>query len=409
MMQRDFNQKKQDLFNEMSGNTKDLNDPANSSIYSDHSSEYPSAYYTSNPLGADPSIRGKTIYIPINTLFTLDSRCAFPLVSLQYNELTINVTLRSIQDLVQVRDVFDVSNGFPYVRPDFNQDRFQMYRFLQTPPNTDISSMNYATQLNTWVADVHLLSTYGFLSKEERELFAAEDQIYLIKDIFEYNQQNVTGSSKVKLQNSNGMVSSWMWILQRSDINLRNEWSNFTNWPYTTSQPGELKLAPFDASYNIPGPGTQKIYITGNFNPMNRKEILETFGIVFEGDYRENVMPRGIYDYVEKYTRTDGFAESGIYCYNFCLHTSPFEYQPSGAINLSRFKNVELELTTYIPPTDTSPNKFLVNCDANGNPIAVSTKPGWAIYKYNYDIRIFEERYNILSFIGGNCGLMYAR
>jgi hypothetical protein len=414
MMQRDFNQKKQDLFDEMSGNVTELNDPVHSYIYSsisetNDSHGYPSAYYTSNPMGADPSIRGRTIYIPINTMFTLDSRCAFPLVSLQYNELTINVTLRSIQDLVQVRDVFDVSNNFPYVRPDFNQDRFQMYRFLQTPPNTDLSSMNYETQLNTWVADVHLLSTYGFLSKEERDLFAAEDQIYLVKDVFEYYQQNVTGSSKVKLQNSNGMVSSWMWYLQRSDANLRNEWSNYTNWPYTNGQPGELQLAPLDTSGNNPGPGAQNIYITGNFNSLNKKEILETFGIVFEGDYRENVMPRGVYDYVEKYTRTDGFAESGIYSYNFCLHTSPFDYQPSGAINLSRFKNIEFEFTTYIPPTDTSPNKFVVDCDTMGNPIAVSTKPGWALYKYNYDIRIFEERYNILSFIGGNCGLMYAR
>jgi hypothetical protein len=409
MMQRDFNQKKQDLFDEMSGNTDYLNNPAKSNTYSDISNEYPSAYYTSNPMGADPSIRGRTLYIPINTMFTLDSRCAFPLVSLQYNELTINVTLRSIQDLFQVRDVFDVSNNFPYVRPDFNQDRFQMYRFLQTPPSTNLSSTNYQTQLDSWVADVHLLSTYGFLSKEERDLFAAEDQIYLIKDVFQYYQQNVTGSSKVKLQNSNGMVSSWMWFLQRSDANLRNEWSNYTNWPYTDSQPGELQLAPLDASGNIPGPGTQEIYITGNFNALNKKEILETFGIVFEGDYRENVMPRGVYDYIEKYTRTDGFADSGIYCYNFCLHTSPFEYQPSGAINLSRFKNIEFELTTYIPPVDNSPNKFVVDCDSIGNPIAISTKPGWAIYKYNYDITIFEERYNILSFIGGNCGLMYAR
>jgi hypothetical protein len=414
MMQRDFSQKKQDLFNEMSGNVAELNDPVHSDTYSsvsetNDSHGYPSAFYTSNPMGADPSIRGRTIYIPINTMFTLDSRCAFPLISLQYNELTINVTLRSIQDLFQVRDVFDVSNNFPYVRPDFNQDRFQLYRFLQTPPSVDLTSTNYETQIDSWVADVHLLSTYGFLSKEERDLFAAEDQMYLIKDVFQYYQQNVTGSSKVKLQNSNGMVSSWMWYLQRSDANLRNEWSNYTNWPYTTGQPGDLQLAPLDISGNIPGPGTQDIYITGNFNALNKKEILETFGIVFEGDYRENVMPRGVYDYVEKYTRTDGFADSGIYCYNFCLHTSPLEYQPSGAINLSRFKNIEFELTTYIPPVDNSPNKFVVDCDSLGNPIAISTKPGWAIYKYNYDITIFEERYNILSFIGGNCGLMYAR
>jgi hypothetical protein len=412
MMQRDFNSIKRDLFDEMSGNVDELNNPASSYIYSNTNSVnnvYPSAYYTENPQGADPSIRGRTIYIPINTLFTLDSRCAFPLVSLQYNELTINVTLRSIQDLFQVRDVFDVSNNFPYVRPDFNQDRFQLYRFLQTPPSENLDSTNYEVQNDSWVADVHLLSTYCFLSKEERDLFAAEDQIYLIKDIFQYNQQNVTGSSKVKLKNSNGMVSSWMWVFQRSDVNLRNEWSNYTNWPYTTSQPGELKIAPLTSPYDGSGPGTQHIYITGDYNNLNSREILETFGIVFEGDYRENVMPRGVYDYVEKYTRTDGFADSGIYCYNFCLHTSPLEYQPSGAINLSRFKNIEFEFTTNVPPVNNDPSKFVIDCDANGNPLSVTTKPGWSIYQYNYDIWIYEERYNILSFIGGNCGLMYAR
>ena len=60
----------------------------------------------------------------------MDSRCAFPLIALQYNELTITITLRPIQELFQVRDVFDVANNFPYVQPDFNVDRFQMYRFL---------------------------------------------------------------------------------------------------------------------------------------------------------------------------------------------------------------------------------------------------------------------------------------
>jgi hypothetical protein len=31
------------------------------------------------------------------------------------------------------------------------------------------------------------------------------------------------------------------------------------------------------------------------------------------------------------------------------------------------------------------------------------------IYLYNYDLHILEERYNVLTFVSGNCGLMYAR
>jgi len=76
---------------------------------------------------------------------------------------------------------------------------------------------------------------------------------------------------------------------------------------------------------------------------------------------------------------------------------------------LSKFKNIEFEFTTYVPPVDTINSQYNVVCDDTGVPLAVSTKPAWAFYVYNYNMHIFEERYNILSFISGQCGLMYAR
>jgi hypothetical protein len=51
----------------------------------------------------------------------------------------------------------------------------------------------------------------------------------------------------------------------------------------------------------------------------------------------------------------------------------------------------------------------LTICDPEtGVPIGVN-KPTWRIYDYNYNLTIFEERFNMLTFVGGNCGLMYAR
>ena len=411
MVDRDFSAEKKQLFNAMSGNVPELNDPANGF---GRSNTYPSAFYTGTNVGAEPSIRGRNIYIPINTWFTLDSRCAFPLVSLQYNELSISVTMRPIQELFQVRDVFDVENNLPYIQPDFNRQQFQMYRFLQTPPAVNISPEKYENKVNTWNADVHLMATYGFLSKEERQLFAQEEQVYLVKDVFEYKFENITGSKKVKLL-SNGMVANWMWFLQRNDVNMRNEWSNYTNWPYK-SIPSDITEAPdtskddaFDYGplYNPDGANTGFFY-TGDFFAGNRKEILETMGILLNGDYRENILTRGVYDYIEKYTRTQGFAKEGVYCYNFCLNTSPFEYQPSGAINLSKFKNIELELTTYVPNVDAVNSTFGVICDQDGNAIGIS-KQNWRLYEYNFNMTLYEERYNVLSFIGGNCGMLYAR
>ena len=220
----------------MTGNVTELNDPGNAN---GRTNTYPNAFYTTANSGSEPSIRGRQLFIPINTWFTLDSRCAFPLIALQYNELYINVTLRPIQELFQVRDVFDLQYSRPYVQPDFNQSYFQMYRFLQTPPDVVITPDKYTNKISTWNADIHLMSTYCFLSKEEAQVFAANDQVYLVKDVFQYNFDNITGTNKLKLTSS-GMVANWMFYLQRNDVNLRNEWSNYTNWPYQ-SIPGGLE------------------------------------------------------------------------------------------------------------------------------------------------------------------------
>ena len=114
-----------------------------------------------------------------------------------------------------------------------------------------------------------------------------------------------------------------------------------------------------------------------------------------------------MYDFIEKYTRTPGFAKEGIYCYNFCLNTSPFEYQPSGAINLSKFKTIELEVLTYTPTIDQTASNYEITCSETGDVIGIR-KSNWRLYEYNYNMTLYEERYNILSFIGGNCGMMYA-
>jgi hypothetical protein len=427
MVERDFSETKKDLFNKMTGNIDELNDPANS--YG-RNGAYPNSVFEPNSTGAEPSIRGKTLYIPINTWFTLNSNCAFPLISLQYNELYVNVTIRPIQELFRIRDVFNNQYNNPYIQPDFTKSQFQMYRYLQTPPSMDLSSINYQNTIQTWNADVHLLTTYCFLSKEESKIFALEDQVYLVKDVFDYTFNNVTGSSRQRLY-SNGMVSNWMWFFQRDDVKLRNEWSNYTNWPYnflptnikfaTLNDPNYLVISNYikdkndnfvDTSFSIAvnpnGQLSTGFNYTGIFHPENQKEIFNSMGIIFNGEYRENLLTSGVYNYVEKYVRTKGSALEGLYCYNFCLNTSPFDTQPSGAVNMSKFKTIDLEINTYTPPVDLSNSSFDVICDICGNPLGIR-KSNYQLYNYNYNMHLFEERYNILSFIGGNCGMLYAR
>ena len=285
MIQRDFTAEKKELYDKMSGNVPELNDPGN---VGSRVNAYPNAYYTTNPVGPEPSIRARKLYIPINFWFTLAAKMAFPLVALQYNELEINITLRPVQELIVIRDVTDQENNYPYIQPNFNESLQQFYRFLQPPPDISLNTLSYQDKRTNWNADIHLISTYGFLSEEESKVFAAREQKYLFKSIYDWKFFNVTGSQRVKLENTMGMVASWMWTFQRSDINLRNEWSNYTNWPYNYL-PQEVDFADPSGNWVLDcnpitvagiGPGYNPAtgahtgyFTTGVFAPQNQKEI----------------------------------------------------------------------------------------------------------------------------------------
>jgi hypothetical protein len=230
---------------------------------------------------------------------------------------------------------------------------------------------------------------------------------------------NVTGSNKIELD-SLGMIANWLFYFQRSDVNLRNEWSNYTNWPYRY-MPNDLILAPSKGTYPVNQGGTSVTIgpgvnvdgkmtgwmMTGNYNFENIKDILISMGILLDGIYRENDQPAGVFNLIEKYTRTAGNGPDGLYCYNFCLNTSPYDLQPSGAINMSRFTHVELESVTITPPADPNAQTLTICDPVTGNIIGVN-KPTWRIYDYNFNLVLFEERINMLTFVGGNCALSYA-
>ena len=420
MIQRDFTAEKKALYDNMSGNVPELNDPGN---VGPRVNAYPNAYYTSSSVGPEPSIRARKLYIPINFWFTLAAKMAFPLVAIQYNELEINITLRPVQELIVIRDVTDQQNNYPYIQPNFNEPLQQFYRFLQPPPDISLNTTSsYQDKRTNWNADVHLIYTYGFLSEEESKVFATREQKYLFKSIYDWKFFNVTGSQRIKLENTMGMVSSWMWEFQRTDINLRNEWSNYTNWPYKYL-PQEVDFADVSGNWTILdcsgatniGPGYNPAsgqhtgyFTTGDFAPQNQKDILLQLGILLDGKYRENMLDAGIYNYVEKYVRTSGNAPDGLYNYSFAIHNDPFDFQPSGAMNMSKFRDIQLEFTTYSPPLDPAAQSLTI-CDPLTGEIIGINKPTWRIYDYNYNLTVFEERYNIITFVGGNCSLMYAR
>lgn len=421
IIERDFDLTTKQKYYNMTGNVAELNDPANAN---NNVNQYPNAYYTTSEQGPDPSIRSRKLYIPINAWFGLNSYMALPLVSMQYNELQIEVTIRPVKELFVIKNVSDPD--YPtYVQPNFNDVNHAFYRFLNPPPSVELNASDYTDQRTNWNADVHLLCTYAFLSDDERNVYATHEQQYLMRDIHEYDFFNVNGTSKFKIE-SRSMVANWMLYLQRDDVYMRNEWSNYTNWPYnfipyplleptgTTAQESNYTADGVSDGSTVYYPdknldGTYTGYlITPLYTSQNDKNILLSMGILFNGDYRENVLDAGVYQYMEKYLKTTGNSPDGLYCYNFSLDTDCKKIQPTGAINASMIQSIELEVNTLTPTLDSSASFYTI-CDPVTNTTIGVNKSSWQIYDYTFNMKVMEERYNIITFMSGNAGLMYAR
>jgi hypothetical protein len=427
LVNRDFDKTKKDLFDVMIGMTDELTQPENLNT---RLRQYPNAFYTPGQAGEvnngpEPSIHGRKIYIPLNFWFSYSSKIALPLVSLQYSEVVIDVLLRPVNDLFVINDTsISITQGFvkERIRPNVNNEYHSFYRFLQPPPDVTLLPSAYINRNNLWNADIHIIGTYCFLSEEEALVFAKNEHKYLIKDIKEEKTTNIVGTKHIKIQ-SNAMVSSWMWYFQRDDVYLRNQWSNYTNWPYNNVIPFDIIEAPDSSDYilNNLNIGPKKSYknvlgqlmlsdtflnITQIRNIKNIQYIMRDMAIIFDGVYRENQLDSGVYNYVEKYRACHGFSDLGLYTYNFCMTSDPYDLQPSGAINLSKFKHIDFEVTTIEPTLDPS-SSFITVCDQTGS--IIGTTKNLKLYEYSYDFNLIEERYNIIRFVSGQAGLLYSR
>lgn len=416
LVERDLNGTKKELWNRMIGNTKDINDPANYEY--NYLKEYPNAYYdsTNNIITPEPSIRGKTLYIPLMPWFGQNSKQSFPLVASQYNELSVTIKLRPVRELYIIRDVKNLTETTitkkedlpPYIAPNPTNDLHQLYRFLNPPIDTTQSQRE--SNRNDWNADIHLMCNYVFLGNEEQTKMAGNEQKYVVKLPYERDYHNVTGSRTIDIE-CRDLVSSLMWRFRRSDVNYRNTWNNYTNWkennvPFQFPTPNLITV---DATIITP-PTTLTpldLYITANTNPRNQKDIMLDCAISFDGKYRENTLDAGVYNLTEKLYKTPGNAKDGLYCYNFCMNTDHTEPNPSGAVNLAKFENVTLEFNTIQPPINGA-KQFDVLCDEDGNVIGYR-KDAFNINEYNFDLRVFEERYNVVYFRSGHVGLVYAK
>jgi hypothetical protein len=596
LVKRDFTKEKQELFNQMTGNIKELYDPAYAgkrnglypncifaadSTYRDASDNIYWALYNNlseidiNNLNIksnlNPSINKRLLCIPLNLWYMFSSSQAFPLVGLTQNSLKINIECRPIRELFKVRDVRSFINNYynhnfalgnvlstgsgssiyeyydpdyykngninfsqfnifkPYVPPpyistiDTTDPLYQMYMFttqyactnqafiqqaaLETTESANVSA--YLRPTSLWDANPRLVSTYVYLEEEEQRVFRFRPQSYLFKQIQEISFLKTNHKKFVTERfKSNNIVASWRWYLQRSDVNFRNEWNNYTNWDYideksynlqklyhtelsnnwigdfpnspvtavwetktlTTANPdpnfnrnpeifqtvtGSTMPENFreniyskDFSYNniicqardfggievgsvYVGPGMKRNlpyfpytwtnndlslngmwpYITGPVRNLQR-DIMKQWGLTIDGKIREDTIEADYYNLVEPFLRSSGGWSRGVYNYSFCLNTNPYIMDPNGGANLINFRHIDYEYSNVdlLEIRDISRVAIIPLCQETINneltPISYN-KIDWQLYDYQFDLKIFEEHFNLLTISDGLASLEF--
>jgi hypothetical protein len=325
--------------------------------------------------------------------------------------------------------------------PDSANPNEQLWKFIQPPP--DIREIGpgknpndaYENKRMDWNADIHIIGTYIFLNNDERKALAAKEHHILIKTQYEYEYPNSTGSKRIDIP-SKDMVSGYMWRFRRSDVHKRNQWHNYQNYPFENVLPidfvnntpinirmvngnvaddQDLKEGSILAIKN-PKYTDNSFYNLYNLKTSNCmsskyiKNIMTDMGIICGQEYRENTLDEGIYSMIEKWSRTSGGGKDGLYCYNFCIDSNRNTYQPTGAQNTNKWRYVTFEFNTIEPPLNQCQGESNIQylCDSSGIIIGLR-KNLWDMNEYNFDLRVFEERFNMIEIIGGRMGLMLAR
>lgn len=416
IVERDFDAQKKDIFNKMTGNVPEMHSPE----LTTSTSEYPNSYRiypNSQGSNSSPSIRRRQLFIPINSWFTLSNYLAFPLLSLQYQVLSIDFTLRPLSDLYVIRDFDNINttdyNLTPYIRPT----GAPLQNLATFTHRYDSNYIDSDTSLNTIIPkqyfNIHLICKQVFLSEEQRNYYAKNQHQYIFRDIREHTTYDIVASNKIDIE-SHALVSGWMWYLQRSDVKDRNQWSNYTNLPYENYNINgnlivhDLSMSSLTYQQSAIINDVSNIFVRPIYNADYEVNILSSLAIVCDGAYREQMFSSGVYQYLDIYNTCNGSSKNGLYFYSFTLENNMSKIQPYGFFNTNFFKKTELEFTTLTPNIDPTSNNIIATCDDDGNVIAI-TKSNQSLYEYTYTFVLQEERYNILTFASGMANLQIPR
>ena len=414
-----FDANKKKILNELIGNVPELYDPANAF---DRLNQYPHAISRTNAL-AGPSISGRTLTIPLHFWFCESIGNALPLIALQHSEVQIVVDLKHMHQLFTVRDVRESSTTFgDRIAPPLTKDLFHMSHFLSPPTFADpLIPIN--PSLTTWNMNPFIEANFIFVTDSELAHIAKTDHSFLLTQIDIREAHGQHGPSNDLDLIMRNLCTRVVWICQRNDRALQNDYDNYTNWVDPTQPPlkdASLFMTPWYSS------GTQEQ--TG----ITTRDILLESSLVLDGKDRFSTKQNEFFKHIQHYKHHAGDTRemSGIYAYSFAIDHD--KGQPSGHINGSQFNKTILRNTYVEPPLNSylgvssPPSEVCILKSTAGNPnptiiapqnignyapneiVHVIRKTEANTLAYTFTVRAFVESYNFLRVMGGIANVVFS-
>ena len=308
---------------------------------------------------------------------------------------------------------------------------YPMQLFLTPPLTTGLPSNPSVT---TWIPDFYVEANYIYLTEMEMNQLARADQTFLIKTVKYVNKEGqFGGNTELEIPMFN-LVTRIVFMSQRSDRRLVNDWDNYTNWANPNRAPWSASSS--DTETALYSSGQQQV------TSVAPKSSIIDGVLLFDGKERFSPLPLPFFSLQQMYKYATGQITDlpGVYQYSFALDHD--QYQPSGSVNGSMFNKIVLRLALQTPlaltvnsdgsSTSTivcvltstlfSPNPTVIPAaDVNltdpvtGRPLyppgtitTVVQNNNNVIFTFTYNVGVYVEAVNFLRIVSGLGNLVFA-
>jgi hypothetical protein len=281
----------------------------------------------------------------------------------------------------------------------------------------------------TWKLDPFIEANFIFLDDAELVHIAKTEHSFILNQVDSVSTFGQYGPSNDLELTMKNLCTRIIWVGQRSDRALQNDFDNYTNWVNPNKPPLDstamVNMTPWYSSGVSQG------------TAVSQKDILLESSVILDGKERFSVKNNDFFSNLQNYRHHTGKSITdipGVYSYSFAIdhHTN----QPSGHINGSMFNKTILRNTYVQPPltaagTTTTTVCILKSTAGNPNPTVIlnpnATDPitGKPLYKpdqlvtiirksdaqtlqYSYNVRAYVESYNYLRVLSGIANVVFS-